>query len=172
MNAIERVITTVVWTGYSPIAPATVASAVVCVILWFVPGAQSLWMLLPLAVLTLIGVWLTNRFIDGYSVIDPGKFAAVRRKNPKRDDPDPVVFDELVGQWITLLAAPHTVLGFAAAFFLFRFFDIFKILGTNRLQKLPRGWGVMLDDVAAGVWAALALALLRYWFPGLLGMPV
>ena len=170
MNSVERMITTVFWTGCSPVAPATVASALVCAILWFVPGARSLWMILPLAALTLVGVWLSNRFIDGYSVIDPGKFAAVRRKNPKKDDPDPVVFDELVGQWIALLAAPHTLVGFAAAFFLFRFFDIFKVLGANQLQKLPRGWGVMLDDVAAGIWAAIVLAVIVKWFPGLVGV--
>lgn len=161
-------ITTVMWTGYSPVAPATVASALVCGILWFIPTALSLWMIIPLIALTFAGVWLSNRFIDGYSVIDPGKFAAVRRKNPKKDDPDPVVFDELVGQWITLLAAPHTVVGFGVAFFLFRFFDIFKLLGANQLQKLPSGWGVMLDDVLAGIYAALVLYGLNSWRPDLL----
>ncbi|MCC6477336.1 phosphatidylglycerophosphatase A [bacterium] len=165
MNFLLSAITTVLWTGYSPVAPATVASALVCAILWFVPHAQTYWMLLPLALLTLIGVWLSNRFIDGYTVIDPGKFAVVRRKNPKKDDPDPVVFDELVGQWITLLAVPHTIVGFVAAFFLFRIFDILKPLGVGNLQKLPRGWGVMLDDVAAGFWAGLALTMIRFWFP-------
>lgn len=168
MRQLERMITTVLWTGYSPVAPATIASALVCGILWFFPQALSVWMLIPIAVLTLVGVWLSNRFIDGYSVIDPGKFAAVRRKNPKKDDPDPVVFDELIGQWITLLAAPHSIIGFAAGFFLFRFFDIFKILGANQLQKLPRGWGVMLDDVLAGVYAAMVLYGLSAWQPELM----
>lgn len=170
MTRVEELITTVLWTGYSPIAPATVASAVVCLGLWFAPGAQSPWMLIPITALTFVGVWLSNRYIDGYSVIDPGKFAALRRKNPKKDDPDPVVFDELVGQWIALLAVPHTLLGFAAAFFCFRVFDIFKPLGAGQLQKLPRGWGVMLDDVLAAIWAALLLLLIRQWFPALLGI--
>jgi len=165
ITRIEEAVTTVLWTGYSPVAPATVASALVCAIMWFIPGVQSYWMLIPLAVLTLIGVWLSNRYIDGYTVRDPGKFAAVRRKNPKKDDPDPVVFDELVGQWITLLVVPHTILGFAAAFFAFRIFDIFKPLGAGQLQKLPRGWGVMLDDVLAGIWAAVVLFLLHRWQP-------
>ena len=168
MTRAEEMITTVFWTGYSPIAPATVASALVCAILWFVPQVLTLSMAIPLVVLTFIGVWLSNRFIDGYSVIDPGKYSALRRKNPKKDDPDPVVFDELVGQWIVLLAAPHSVIGFGAAFFLFRFFDIFKILGANQLQKLPRGWGVMLDDVLAGIYAALVLYGLNSWQPDLM----
>ncbi|MCB1059097.1 MAG: phosphatidylglycerophosphatase A [Calditrichaeota bacterium] len=168
MTRAEEMVTTVLWTGYSPVAPATVASALVCAIFWFIPGAQSLNMIAPLIVLTFIGVWLSNRYIDGYEVRDPGKFAAVRRKNPKKDDPDPVVFDELVGQWITLLAAPHSIVGFAAAFFLFRAFDIFKPLGAGQLQKLPRGWGVMLDDVLAGVYAALVLWGLSVWQPNLM----
>ena len=164
----EEAVTTVLWTGYSPVAPATVASALVAGILWFVPRAQSPWMLILLGLLTVVGVWLSNRYIDGYEVRDPGRFALVRRKNPKKDDPDPVVFDELVGQWITLLAVPHTILGFSAAFFAFRAFDIFKPLGAGQLQKLPRGWGVMLDDVLAGLWAALCLYGLHYWQPELL----
>lgn len=168
MTKLEESVTTVLWTGYSPIAPATVASAVVCAILWFVPAALDLKMIVPIVLLTFVGVWLSNRYIDGYEVRDPGKFAAVRRKNPKRDDPDPVVFDELIGQWITLLAAPHSVLGFGAAFVLFRIFDITKPLGAGQLQHLPRGWGVMLDDVLAGVYAALVLYGLNRWQPELL----
>lgn len=162
-------ITTVLWTGYSPVAPATVASALICAILWFIPQALTLLMIVPIAGLTLAGVWLSNRYIEGYSVIAPGKFAPLRRKNPKKDDPDPVVFDELIGQWITLLAAPHSIIGFCSAFLLFRFFDIFKILGANQLQRLPGGWGVMLDDVLAGVYAALVLFALDRWQPELMG---
>jgi phosphatidylglycerophosphatase A len=55
-----------------------------------------------------------------------------------------------------------TALGFA----LFRFFDIVKPLGIRQIQKLPRGWGVVLDDVLAGVYAALVLSvlfLLLFW---------
>ncbi|MCL4305966.1 phosphatidylglycerophosphatase A [bacterium] len=167
MTKFEESITTVLWTGYSPVAPATVASAVVCAVFWFIPSALDLLMIVPIVLLTFVGVWLSNRYIDGYEVRDPGKFAAVRRKNPKRDDPDPVVFDELIGQWITLLAAPHSILGFGAAFVLFRVFDITKPLGAGQLQRLPRGWGVMLDDVLAGVYAALVLYGLNRWKPEL-----
>ncbi len=170
MSRFEEMITTVLWTGYSPVAPATVASALVCLILWFIPGALSLWMIAPLIVLTFVGVWLANRYIDGYTMRDPGKFAAVRRKNPKKDDPDPVVFDELVGQWIALLAAPHSIIGFGTAFVLFRVFDILKPLGAGQLQKLPRGWGVMLDDVLAGLYAALVLYGLTHWQPDLMSV--
>lgn len=168
MTRLEIMVTTVLWTGYSPIAPATIASALVCFVLWFFPSLLTPWMGIGLAILALSGVWLSNRFIESYEVSPPGKFAAVRRKNPKKDDPDPVVFDELVGQWIALLAAPHTIIGFSSAFFLFRFFDIFKILGANQLQRLPRGWGVMMDDVLAGLYAALVLYGLNHWQPNLL----
>lgn len=69
------------------------------------------------------------------------------------EDPSRVVVDEMVGVWITLLAAPagHVWYGLAA-FVLFRFFDILKPLGIRRMEKLPGGVGVMMDDVLAGVY--------------------
>jgi phosphatidylglycerophosphatase A len=142
---------TVLGSGFSPIAPATVASAVTCVIFWFVPVALRWpWWLLIIPV-TLVGVWLSNRAIEAFDVIENSRFAKLRRPNPKKDDPDQVVIDEFVGQWITLLAAPHNILGFAGAFVVFRILDIVKPLGIEGSQKAKGGWGVMLDDVLAGI---------------------
>jgi phosphatidylglycerophosphatase A len=170
----EESITTVLWTGYFPIAPATVASALTCALLWFPsePHLKSMWLtwsILTIPAVTLMGVWLSNRYIKLYEVPENHRFEKLRRPNPKKNDPDPVVIDEFVGQWITLLTVPHTIIGFAAAFFVFRFFDIFKPLGIGRTQALPGGWGVMIDDVLAGIaGAALLFVVLRLW-PGLLG---
>jgi phosphatidylglycerophosphatase A len=167
----EEAVTTVLWTGYFPIAPATVASALTCALLWF-PSEhflKSIWSMLAIPVVTLIGVWLSNRYITLYEVDENHRFKKLRRPNPKKDDPDPVVFDEFVGQWITLLTVPHTVLGFAAAFFVFRFFDIFKPLGIGQTQSLPGGWGVMIDDVLAGIVGAVLLFLVLRLWPGILG---
>jgi phosphatidylglycerophosphatase A len=97
------------------------------------------------------------------------KFTALRRPNPKKQDPDPVVFDEFIGQWITLFAVPHTILGYIAAFFVFRFFDILKPLGIGKTQKAPGGWGVMLDDVLAGIAGAIVFYVALKFWPGLLG---
>ena len=65
-------------------------------------------------------------------------------------DPGEVVIDEVAGQWIALMApiaGAKPLWGYTAAFFLFRIFDILKPLGARRLEALPRGWGVLLDDV-------------------------
>ncbi len=167
----EEAITTVLWSGYFPIAPATVASAVTCAIIWFIPlpYLHSLWGMMAIIPATLIGVWLSNRYIAGFEVEQNHKFAKLRRPNPEKHDPDPVVFDEFVGQWITLLVVPHTVIAYIVAFFVFRFFDIFKPLGIGKTQKLPGGWGVMIDDVLAGIAGAALLYGVLWFRPGLLG---
>jgi phosphatidylglycerophosphatase A len=51
-----------------------------------------------------------------------------------------------------------------AAFFLFRFFDIAKIWPANKLESLPGGWGIVLDDLMAGVYTLISLKLLTFWF--------
>jgi phosphatidylglycerophosphatase A len=62
-----------------------------------------------------------------------------------------VVIDELAGQWLALIGLPHSI-GFAiASFIIFRILDIAKPFPINQLEKLPQGWGVMLDDIAAGL---------------------
>jgi len=90
-----------------------------------------------------------------------------------KDDPREVVADELAGQALTFLAVPFfitadistrqiliiTVLGFL----LFRLFDIVKPWPIRKLEKLPAGWGVLADDLLAGVFAAIVL-LVCYWF--------
>jgi phosphatidylglycerophosphatase A len=79
-----------------------------------------------------------------------------------------VVIDEVAGQWFALSVLPWlpetAVEGWTPwllAFFLFRFFDVLKPLGIRRLESLPRGWGVLLDDVAAGL-VVVPILLLGY----------
>ena len=78
-------------------------------------------------------------------------------------DPGWIVIDEVVGQWLTLLAAPASLLGYAAGFLLFRLFDIWKPWPVSLAdRKLEGGFGVMADDVLAAVYAALVLLAGRY----------
>jgi phosphatidylglycerophosphatase A len=145
--------------GYSPIAPATVASAVTCVIFWFIPWALTWpWALLLIPV-TAISIWLSGRAVGAFDIITDSPFMKLRRSNPHKEDPDQVVIDEFVGQWITLLAAPHNLFGFTAAFIVFRILDIAKPLGIEQTQKAPGGWGIVLDDVFAGIGGAILLLL-------------
>ena len=155
----EILTVTVFGTGFSPIAPATVASAATCVILWFVPAALRWpWAMLLIPV-TFAGVWLSDRAIAGFDVLMDTRFRKLRRPNPHKEDPDQVVIDEFVGQWIALLAVHHNFLGFSAAFIAFRVLDIIKPFGIEATQKLRGGWGIMIDDVLAGIGSAILLVL-------------
>ena len=77
-------------------------------------------------------------------------------------DPSPIVIDEVAGLWLTLTLAPLTPLGAALAFGLFRFFDIVKPWPVRWADKNIGGaTGIMLDDILAGIWAALVLLAAR-----------
>jgi phosphatidylglycerophosphatase A len=77
-----------------------------------------------------------------------------------RKDPGFVVIDEVAGQWITLLFVPVTWKTLLAAFILFRGFDIVKPPPVRQLERLPEGTGIVVDDVAAGLYALLGMQLL------------
>ena len=83
-----------------------------------------------------------------------------------RDSPGIVVVDEVLGQWVTLMALPFTPATATVGFLLFRAMDILKPWPARDLERVPGGWGIMADDVAAGVYAHLALRV------GLLVWPV
>jgi phosphatidylglycerophosphatase A len=91
--------------------------------------------------------------------------ATIAARESGRKDPGFVVIDEVAGQWITLLGAvfhpdwQHI----GVALLLFRLFDIFKPFPVRQLEKLPEGWGIVFDDVAAGLYAWAALLLLNRW---------
>ena len=77
-------------------------------------------------------------------------------------DPQFVVIDEVAGQWITLLFAPVAWKTLLTGFILFRGFDIVKPPPVRQLEKLPWGTGIVLDDVAAGIYALAVMQLLLH----------
>ena len=81
-----------------------------------------------------------------------------------REDPGHVVIDEVAGQLIALIAIPADWRHAALSLLLFRLFDIFKPPPIRQLERLPAGTGIMLDDVAAGLFALAALQLIRVWY--------
>ena len=91
--------------------------------------------------------------------------ATIAARESGRKDPGFVVIDEVAGVWITLLGAvfhpnwKHIVV----ALLLFRVFDIWKPFPVRQLEKLPEGWGIVFDDVAAGLYAWAVLVLLNKW---------
>ena len=103
----------------------------------------------------------TRQFLAGVTLmlLAPATWAASRTAVlAKRQDPGLVVVDEVLGQWVTLLGATaYNPISFGAAFLLFRLLDIWKPGPIRRLEKLPGGYGIVADDLAAGVVGALIL---------------
>jgi phosphatidylglycerophosphatase A len=90
--------------------------------------------------------------------------ATIAARESGRHDPGFVVIDEVVGQWIALLACPPDWMHALIALILFRLFDITKPFPARQLEKLPEGWGIVFDDVAAGLYALGIAALIRIWY--------
>jgi phosphatidylglycerophosphatase A len=90
--------------------------------------------------------------------------ATIAARESGRHDPGFVVIDEVAGQWITLLFCPPDWLHAIVALVLFRLFDITKPFPIRRLERLPEGWGIVFDDVAAGLYALGVASLLRIWY--------
>lgn len=141
--------------GFGKPGPGTWGSAV-AVIVWLVVGALTHasraamgWgTLAAIIVVTLIGIPAATRV----------------EQEAGRHDPGFVVLDEVVGQWTVLIGCtinwPHAVVGFV----LFRLFDITKPWPVRKLEKLPGGTGIMLDDVAAGVLGLIVMQILLHWW--------
>lgn len=144
-SKVARLIATWFGCGYSPVAPGTVGSLAALAIAWplvHYAGWQPLWFLVPVLVLTLPGVWAA-----GVTAVD------VQQK-----DPQIVVVDEVLGQWLALAGARHLNLqSWVAAFVLFRLFDIWKPPPVRQLEGLHGGVGIVADDLMAGAYAALIL---------------
>ena len=156
MIALARFVATFGYAGYLPRAPGTWGSAAA-----LVPGVTIAWLWGPWVLLaaafalTLVGVW-------AFAVIE---------EVTGRHDPREGVVDEAAGQWLALAPAGPTAPDVLLAFVLFRVFDIVKPWPCDRIDAgRIRGWSGMLDDVAAGAYAALATLALRgftdTWFRG------
>ena len=90
--------------------------------------------------------------------------ATIAARESGRKDPGFVVIDEVAGQWIALLGCPADWKHGLIALVLFRLFDITKPWPARQLEALPEGWGIVFDDLAAGLYAWGIAALLRLWF--------
>ena len=90
--------------------------------------------------------------------------ATIVERESGHHDPGFVVIDEVAGQWVALLASPVDWRHGLIALVLFRFFDIVKPFPVRRLERLPGGWGIVFDDVAAGLYALCIASLIRLWF--------
>jgi phosphatidylglycerophosphatase A len=120
-----------------------------------IPGEEGFGFIL-LALLTLIAALIVTAI---------GIPAATRvAQESGREDPGHVVIDEVAGQWLTLAVCrpdwPHALLALA----LFRLFDVTKPWPIRKLEVLPGGWGIMLDDLAAGLFGLVVLLVIQHWW--------
>ena len=156
-NLLHIIISTGFGSGYFPKAPGT-AGAVLATIIWF-----GLSLLLPSCHLFITTVVLTIffTFIGAWS---SGIMEAYWGKDPSK-----IVIDEMVGVWIPLLAVNNNneyyIYYSLAALLLFRLFDILKPLGIRKMEAIGGGWGIMLDDILAGIYSLIILCVL-IWIIG------
>lgn len=132
--------------GLLPVGPGTWASAVALPFAWVMleVGGTSLLAVATLAVY-LAGIWAASSFIA---------------RSGTEDAPE-IVIDEITGQWLVLLAAPHTLSGFALAFIVFRVFDTLKPWPVSWADaKIKGGFGAMADDTLAAGLGFCLMALL------------
>ena len=129
-----RIVATFFYLGKLPIAPGT----------WGSMGALILWLFLPVTPSVHLSVILLLFVLGVYSSHKIAKYMQVH-------DPSEVVIDEAVGMGISLFMLPHSYGLYLLAFIVFRIFDILKPSFIYKVQNLPGGWGIMLDDVLAGL---------------------
>ena len=148
MDLLPKILATGFGTGFSPKAPGTAGSLLAVFLYYlFFPAEPSL-LIHFIFFLIIVAVFFT------------GVWAATKAESEYGHDPSCVVIDEIVGMGITLLFIPKIGYLIGMGFLLFRLFDISKWLGADRMQRLKGGWGVMADDVVAGIWSNLVLQMI------------
>jgi phosphatidylglycerophosphatase A len=133
--------------GYWPWGPGTAGSLVGVLIAWLMVRQFDWTTGWPLFLVTIFLTW-------------PGVWASTVAAG-ERKDPQFIVVDEVLGVWLTLAGAvTWNWKAYALGFVLFRIFDIVKPWPVRRFEALPQGWGIVADDLMAGVYGAIVL----FWF--------
>jgi len=140
MKIISKIIATFFGVGYFPLAPGTLTSFIVVLIYKFILYRIS-WpvYLLIFIILFLIGTLTSSKFSSELNKKDPRK----------------IVIDEASGQFLALFHLGSSWFPLLLSFFLFRFFDIIKPFPIKKVETFPKGWGIMLDDILAALYAGI-----------------
>lgn len=134
--------------GAAPKAPGTWGTLAAVLIYWPLSQLSPEHYLLMLLVTSVMGIYICGQTARDLGVHDHGS----------------IVWDEFVGFWITMFAAPVGWVWVVVGFVLFRFFDIIKPWPISWIdKKITGGFGIMLDDVIAGVMAAVVLQGIAWW---------
>jgi phosphatidylglycerophosphatase A len=152
MRAVALAVATAGGAGYVPFAPGTWGSAVGLVAFLLTRHWPLAWQLGLVGLVSIVGVWACGEAARHF----------------RREDPGQAVIDEVAGQWLTCVGTA-AVTGYLAplvGFGLFRAFDIAKPWPIRRFESLHGGFGIMADDLAAGVFANIVLQLVGHWLSG------
>tara|TARA_B100001029_G_scaffold171716_1_gene168775 strand:+ start:3872 stop:4333 length:462 start_codon:yes stop_codon:yes gene_type:complete len=151
LEKLLRPIYSVFGIGYIKIGSGTFCSLLAClIILIFGENIEFFARLIILLIILPIGFMSTNfRF---------------EKDNAELKDPNFVVIDEFIGMWIVLLIVDNSILLISLSFLLFRFFDITKLLGIHKIEKLNGSLGIILDDVFAGLYSLIIIYIIKFIF--------
>ncbi|MFQ6082381.1 MAG: phosphatidylglycerophosphatase A [Candidatus Aminicenantia bacterium] len=136
MKALSKILSTFFGAGYFPFFPGTFSSSIV-VIAYYLFLHQLHWI-----------IYLSLLLILFFSGV---VFTSLAKKEMGEDDPSKIVIDEVIGQLAALFLIPLSWLNLLLAFFIFRAIDIIKPYPLKKSENLPGGWGIMSDDLFAGV---------------------
>ncbi len=145
MRALITLLSTGFYVGYTPRAPGTAGSMLGLGLVWALTGPLGLtvpYYLLVTALFFVLGIWVSSRAETLFG----------------HDGPR-IVIDEIAGVLIVFAALPFDLFTVVAGFILFRVLDIWKPFPCDRVQRLPGGLGVMMDDAVAAVYAHLLLRI-------------
>ena len=150
LSLAAQLVATGAGSGYAPFAPGTAGSLVGLLLFWPLSRLPFVGQAGVTIALFLLGTLAAAHLASRLGLKDPGI----------------VVVDEVVGQWVSLLLLPLTPLTVVLGFLLFRLLDVLKPWPARDFERLPGGWGIMADDVMAGIYANLLVRV------GLLVWPV
>jgi len=150
LSLAAQLVATGAGSGYAPFAPGTAGSLVGLLLFWPLSRLPFAGQVGVTVALFLLGTLAAAHLASRLGIKDPGI----------------VVVDEVVGQWVSLLLLPLTPLTVVLGFLLFRLLDVLKPWPARDFERLPGGWGIMADDVMAGIYANLLVRV------GLLVWPV
>lgn len=155
MGLIHRLISTFLGIGYTPKGGGTIAAAVCCIAWYFAWAGEN----------EHLGVWVSQLLATGV-LFAIGVFSAGKMEKDWGKDSYRIVIDEVAGMCLTLCFIPVRWQYIVVGLLLFRLFDIAKPLAIRKMEALGGGWGVMMDDMLAGLYANILLqvvVLIKPW---------
>lgn len=146
MYRISSILATIGPIGHVPKGGGSIAAVFAALCWYFFMNDDFVVQTFATVFVFFVGVWVSNNLEEHW-----GK------------DSNKIVIDEVLGMMVAVMFLPISIEVVVIGFILFRFFDITKILGIKKTEELPKGWGVMVDDLWAGIYSNLILQALFYF---------